>query len=440
MEPAAANRYLESLIPGPGSAPPAVFGLDAISSLLQGLGDPHLDRSFIHVGGTSGKGSTATFLARILAAAGYRTGLHVSPHVISLGERAQVNGTPTRPADIARLATHVRQVAEDRSLHPSYFEVLWAMALLRFAEEGTDVDVVEVGLGGRLDATNVIDSRFQILTNVGLDHTAILGATKAAILGEKQGILKPHSCVVSGIRGRELRRQLRHHAEALSSDVAFAGRDFTARRLRSHTDSEEPEPTVTFDFREGTNTFRDLALSVHGVGQVENALLAVAMARRAAASWPRVDETAIRDGLLRTSLPGRLDVVWRDPLTVFDGAHNPEKVRWLVRALESAFPGRRFVTVFRYKPRPDIWTTMNILATHGAHLILTQSSEPGDMGTEPGYDDAALRRARDEFGATHADSPHEALTIATHLATTNGWGVLVTGSIYMLQELYPRLR
>jgi dihydrofolate synthase / folylpolyglutamate synthase len=439
VRPPAALAYLESLIPTPDSPPPASFDLSMITTLLAGLGDPHERRSFVHVGGTSGKGSTATFLARILQAAGYRTGLHVSPHMVSVGERAQVNGVPATPAVIARHATRVMQVADERALRPSYFEALWAIALLRFEEEQTDVNVVEVGLGGRLDATNVIDSRHQILTNVGLDHTAILGHTKAAILREKQGIVKRHSRVVSGLRDRALRSQLTEHAAAHSARVAFAGRDFGTRGVQIHPDAGNAAPTVTFDYRDGSDTMRQLALSVYGAGHTENAMLAVSMARRAADQWPSLDEAAIRDGLIATRLPGRLDVVGREPLTVFDGAHNPEKVRWLVQALESAFPGRRFVTVFRFKPRPDIWTTLRILAAHSSRLILTQSQRPGDMGPEPGYDDAALRRAGSEFGASHVDSPVEALAAAQRTAASNGWGVLVTGSIYMLQELYPHV-
>ena len=421
------EAFLRSLIPQAG-APAGPFGLERVRALLAGLGDPHRGRRVVHVAGTAGKGSTATLLASILRAAGYRTGLHVSPEVVTLGERAQVDGAPATAAELGALLDRVRPAVEALEPRPSYFETLWAMALLRFADAGTDVDVVEAGLGGGGDATNVVESRHQVLTNVGLDHTAVLGGTRAAILREKQGIVKPGSTVVSGIRDRALRAQLEGHAAALGATVAFAGRDFSARRRGG-----------AFDLRDGDRRLR--GLEVAPLGQHANGALAAATALRLGGELERIDEAAIRRGLREARLPGRLDVVRRAPLTVLDGAHNPAKVRWLVAALRDAFPGRRWITVFRFKPRADVWRSLHALDAISRHLILTRSDRPGDMGVEPGYDDAALRRAARELGASACEPPAEALARATAMAGDDpAAGVLATGSIHMLAELYAALR
>ena len=432
-----AVAYLRSLIPADGGLG-GPFDLQAIRAALKALGDPHADRRFVHVGGTSGKGSTAIFLASILTAAGYRTGLHVSPHVVREHERAQVDGVDISDHELAELAVRLRSAASSEQL--SYFEALWAIALLHFQRRTTDVDVVEVGLGGALDATNVIASRHQILTNIGLDHQHVLGRTKSAILRIKQGIVKPGSRVVSGIREPYLRAILEEHAREQQAEVRFVGRDFQVRMARQVFAGDGLPAHVTFTYTAHGVRLGDMAVALPGRGQASNAALAVATALHLADDLPRIDEHAIRAGLLSAKAHGRVDVVACDPLTIFDGAHNPSKMRWLAAAIRDAFGDRRFVSVFRFTQRPDIWSTLATLATFSEKIILTDSRNPGDMGTIPGYDDAALKRARAQFGATAIRSPREALEMAVeHARGRADSGVLATGSIYMLQELYADL-
>lgn len=426
--------YLRSLIPGEGGLG-GPYDLTRIEQILAATGNPHAGRRFVHVGGTSGKGSTASLLASILTAAGYRTGLHVSPHIVREHERAQVDGVPIGDRELGELAATIRAADEHGAL--SYFEALWAIALLHFQRSGTDVDVVEVGLGGELDATNVIPARHQILTNIGLDHQQILGRTKSSILRVKQGIVKPGSRVVSGIREPHLRAMLQEHARSMAAEVAFAGRDFGVRSVRQAFTSAGLPARVTFTYVEPGTRLGDLEVRLAGSGQADNARLAVAMALRLADELPRIDEDAIRAGLLAADPPGRVDVVGRDPLTIFDGAHNATKMRWLAAAIREAFPDRRFISVFRFAPRPDVWRTLATLATISDEIILTDSRRLGDMGSMPGYDVAAAARARELFGAKAVRSPHEALTHAIGRARGRAdAGVLATGSIYMLQELY----
>lgn len=435
-EPDATIAHLRSLIPA-ASERGAPVDLTRIRAVLAALGDPQETMQFVHVGGTSGKGSTATFMASILRAAGYGTGLHVSPHLTREHERLQVDGCAISDRELDEHTATVRSAVADTGAALSYFEALWAIALLRFQRAATQINVVEVGLGGELDATNVIDSRQQILTNIDLDHVAVLGRTKTAILRVKQGILKPRSHVVSGIREPHLRAILDEHAHACGSRVAFAGRDFHSLQRRQRISADGLPAGVTFRYRERGVDFEDLALGLAGLGQTVNAELAVGMALRMAREWPRIDERSIREGLLAARPPGRVDIVGLDPLTVFDAAHNPAKMRWLASAVRSAFPQRRFTTVFRYAPRADIWTTISIVSSFSDQIILTDSEHPGDMGLTPGYDKAAASRARKEHGAIAIRSPHAALREAVNrVAGRPDDGVLVTGSVYMLQELY----
>ena len=410
---AQSDAYLASLIPS--LAPRAAYGLDAFTRLLDALGRPHEGARFVHVGGTDGKGSTATIVAAILAAAGYRTGLHVSPHVARLGERAQVDGVPADLDRMRELIAEVRAAAERAGVTPSYFECLWAAALLEFRARATDVNVVEVGLGGLTDATNVIASELQILTTIGLDHTRVLGETKAAILRVKQGIVKPGGQVVSGIREPELQRLLRDHAGRVGATVAFDGSDFEATDVVELRDPAGAPRGVGFTHRDGATRLPGLELSLSGRPQARNATLAVAAALRLRHRWPAVDDGAIRRGLAGVRLPGRMEVVERKPLVIFDGAHNPEKVRWLVAGLKGTFPALRFATVVCYRERPDFWDSLALLATVSAHLILSQAAQGGDTGLEPRVQAPELARAEREFGAERHIPARAALARAREL-------------------------
>jgi dihydrofolate synthase/folylpolyglutamate synthase len=432
-----AVAYLRSLIPS-GARSEGPFDLTRISTLLEALGAPQEDMSWVHVGGTAGKGSTATFLAAMLSAAGYRTGLHVSPHIVHERERAQIDGAPIGAQQLAELVDEIRSVAESADVRMSYFEALWLVTLLHFHRRDTTINVVEVGMGGALDATNIIAARHQILTCVGLEHTASLGRTKASILRVKQGIVKPGSHVVSGIREPALRGVLEARARDTGSTVAFAGRDFQIRGARQEFTETGLPSRVTFTYCDAQHTLSDLTIRLPGRGQAANAGLAVAMALRLADDRPLIDEGAIRAGLVTSRPPGRLDIVAEDPLTIFDAAHNPAKMRWLAAAMRDAFPDQRVIAVLRYAQRPDMWRTLATLAAFSEHIILTDSDHPGDMGAVPGYDAAAARQARAAFGASAVRSPHDALAQATRLARSRGprYAVLATGSIYMLQQLY----
>lgn len=353
-----AVAFLESLTPWPKR-----FGLERIQALLEALGDPQRRYPAIHVVGTNGKTSTTLMTAALLRAAGLRVGATISPHLRGYAERIQIDG---EQADLARALARVRPVAEGAT----QFEIITAAALAEFAAEAVDVAVVEAGLGGRLDATNVLDAGVVVLTNVDLEHTEVLGPTRAAIAGEKLAVVAPGASVVLG--------------------------------------EAEWEPLA----REA-----GAASVVSGGSNAE-------LARLAAESFLGVPVAAGAAETLR--VPGRLERRGERPLELWDGAHNPAGVRYLLERL----PPRRFTLVVSILGDKDAAAMLRGLARAGGTLVATTSSNPraltaGELGSLAG---PAFERV--EVVA----EPRAALTRARALAGTDG-AVLVTGSLYLISDL-----
>lgn len=298
---AAAMEYLVSL-----KSRGVALGLERMQRFAAALGDPQRAVPCIHIAGTNGKGSVAAMIESILRAAGWRTGLYTSPHLIRLGERVQVNRQILSPAEIAGHVAELRAIADKieqtggAAAHPSYFEFMTAMALLHFRRARCDIDVVEVGLGGRLDATNVVMPELSVITSIGLDHCDLLGGTLAAIAREKAGIIKPGRPVVIGRLPAEAETVVRTVAESLGSPVLSVREAF------------------------GEQIERYPRTSLEGEHQRINAAVATLAVRQLAASW-RVGEAEIERGLTNVQWPGRWQHFLIDGRTVIvDGAHNPE--------------------------------------------------------------------------------------------------------------------
>lgn len=336
------DRNFTSLIgPNPFSAANNLR-LERITHLLSLLGNPHFAYPSIHVGGTSGKGSTSAMIAAMLTAAGYKTGLHLSPHLQIFNERHQVN---TRIASTSRLTevfeemkpAIARVAAESPFGAPSYFEAQTALAFLLFQREEVDVAVVEVGLGGTLDATNVLPSSVAVLTNVGLDHTAILGRTVEQIARDKSGIIKTGQTVISGVRHSAVEKIVAHRCQTQNARLLQLDQNFSYILPNGHG------LTLTTP----TGTLSDVQLGMPGDFQVVNAACAVA----AVQSLPgfTVPEAAIRAGLQNAKIPGRVEVMQTNPTVILDGAHNPEKMRASQQAINKYYGDKRRVTVLSLK-------------------------------------------------------------------------------------------
>ncbi len=344
-------------------------GLERTAALLERLGQPERDLRFIHVAGTNGKGSTCAYLATVLQAAGFRVGLYTSPSLLSFSERIAVNGAPIDASDLWRCAGQVKDAADplgDTELDPTEFEIATAIAFLHFASRQCEVVVLETGLGGRYDATNVVTPELSVITNVDLDHTAILGSQLAQIARDKAGVIKPGRPVVTAAQGAAL-LEIEEAATAASSAVFRFGREFTAASegagsLEGHT----------FSYFGVYQDLLGLRTRMLGLHQVENAAVALCalelLARRG--FGPAVKE-AMREGVARAHWPGRMEVLSGDPMVLLDGAHNPAGARALAAALHPLAPlGWLFVVgVFADK---DIGGILAAVAGLAGAVIVTQ--------------------------------------------------------------------
>jgi len=305
------------------------FGLRGIRTLLHEAGDPHQTFPAIHVAGTNGKGSTASLIASVLTAAGYRTGLYTSPHLVRVNERIRINGRPISPARLVRL---IREIEPAVRRHQStFFEAMTAIAFRFFAEEKVDIAVVETGLGGRLDATNVLHPLVSVITSIDLEHTQILGNTLREIAREKAGIIKPGTPCICGGLPPEAERTIRSVARQRHVRIV------NSRRVR-WTARDGGLDGFTADFFRGANTLRRVRVSLAGEHQLANAALALrTIEELRAGRRMAIPERAVREGFFRvrelSGLRGRLEVVRRRPLTIIDVAHNPAAMKSLCRSL-----------------------------------------------------------------------------------------------------------
>ena len=322
------------------------WGLETTTRILSLLGNPHLKYPTVIVAGTNGKGSTAAMLASILHQSGYRAGLYTSPHLVKVNERIRVNGAEISDDDFARAFTEVRQVAEDllreRALEqlPSFFEFLTATGFLYFARAEADFAVLEVGMGGRLDATNVAQPCLSIITNIGLDHMEYLGSSLVAIAREKAGVIKPGIPVVCGCKPGEAAEVIRERCAELGAPL------LETRELGWLSGVQCLHGHYLFSLALQADCFASLSSCLRGRFQVENAVAAVAAAWRLGQGGFNIPRSAIVKGLQSTSWPGRLEKILEQPLVLLDGAHNPAAARALAEFIQEELKGRRLRLVY----------------------------------------------------------------------------------------------
>lgn len=430
MSYAAAIDQLNSMAPELHSSaglPRRKFSLEEVRILLHALGDPHQQVSSVLIAGTNGKGSTASTLASILAASGLRTGLYTSPHLERPNERIQLNGVEIADDDFARLYFHIHDVAQrlvaDGTLpqHPSFFEILTAQAFLYFAEQQIDIAVLEVGMGGRLDATNVVEPLVSVITDISLDHTEWLGSTISAIAREKAGILRPNGVMVTLPQHPEANQVLGEVATAL--DVC--GINAAAYMPPAHADLPGPYAVEVL----GQQITVDSPLS--GAHQHRNIALAIATAVELAErhGFP-ITPAVIAQGIHATRWPGRLERIVRGPITwILDVAHNPAGA-WALRAGLRAFivEGRPHAVVFgclRDKPVAEL---AQILFPLFDRVILA----PIHTARATSLDDLLAAARLTGAAATAAASVHEALDLAAQFIPEGT--IVVSGSVYLVGE------
>jgi dihydrofolate synthase / folylpolyglutamate synthase len=403
------------------------LGLETMRALCDRLGRPEAGFRSLHIGGTNGKGSTAAMAAAVLHASGLRVGLYTSPHLVEFRERIRVNGEMIPEARVAALTARLRAAAEP-DLEPTFFEITTAMAFLHFAESGVDAAVLEVGLGGRFDATNVVTPAACAVITIGLDHQEYLGHTEEAIAFEKAGIIKPAVPVVMGRLGAAAQAVVRRTAEERSASLWELGRDF-------QTEGTSPE---RFAYHSRRRMLEDLSCNLPGRHQLDNAACALALLEAAGQERWLDDERAVRRGLQSVQWEGRLEVIERDPLVVLDGAHNPaaaEALAEYLRGFRAAHPDARVLLVLGMMRDKDLRGFLAPLHALVSEVILTQAGLARS---------ASVEQLRPAFAAWRqpihdAPVPAEALALAKRLASPRDL-ICVTGSLMLLGDMKAALR
>ncbi|HOV88017.1 MAG TPA: folylpolyglutamate synthase/dihydrofolate synthase family protein [Syntrophobacteraceae bacterium] len=400
------------------------FGLNCTENLLARLGNPHRAFRSVHVAGTNGKGSTAAMLSSVLKEHGLQVGLYTSPHLVRFTERFRMNDTEVSPERIMRVFGKIYPLLDQR-VPPTFFEVVTAMAFAYFAEENADWAVIEVGMGGRLDATNVIKPRVSVVTNISFDHQEFLGSTLSSIAREKAGIIKTGVPVVTGARQPVVQGILKAACLKHKTSLFSLGRDFRVRR----------NGEGTFQYVGMRRRWSSLKVPLEGPHQTANAALALAALEILERQGDvRLDPAAVQRGLSRVLWPARLEILQDNPLVILDGAHNPQGAESLRDALKNSFSYRHLHLVMGVMADKDIRGIFRRLLPLAETAVFTQ----------PRYARAAnpeeLRRLARSYIRKHyvIPDPASAIQQAKLLAGPEDL-ICITGSLYFageVKELY----
>jgi len=405
----------------------ANYDLRRMGKLLQPLGNPHLGTRTVHVAGTKGKGSTAAMISQTLIAAGYRTGLFTSPHLHTIRERIKINGAMISEVDFAALVAEIKPIVESVNEQAIFgklttFEILTAVVFIYFKKNRVDFQVLEVGLGGRLDATNVVKPDVCVITSLSLDHTEILGDSIAKIAVEKAGVIKHGCIVVSAPQVDDATQVIKRACRQQRAKLIQVGQDVTWLK----TGGDLYRQTLTISTKSG---HYDLAIPLLGDYQLENAATAVAVAEALISLGTIISSQNIAKGLSQVSWPGRLQILRKEPMVVVDGAHNAYSMSKLVQAVKEYFDYKRCFVILGTSCDKDISGMARELVTLGNHIIITSSTHPRAALI------SSLAEKFDSLGikAVAADNVAEALSKALTLAKKTDL-ILVTGSLFVVAE------
>lgn len=408
-----------------------VFKLDRVAALLASVGDPHLGGRTVHVAGSKGKGTVARMVdAALREAERGPVGLYTSPHLEDLSERVAVNGRPASDDELARAADgllpHVRRVLGTPQAI-TFFELLTAMAWWIFREQGCTDVVLETGLGGRLDATNVCRPDLVLITSIELEHTDVLGTTIEAVAAEKAGILKPDTPAGTTARGAA-RSEIERHATRVGVPLTVVGRDVLVKDTMT---GPGPETRLRVTFPDASPTL-DLCLGVAGIHHAENAALAAWAARQLG-----VPPSTTKRALEQVRLPGILEALGSNPLVVADGAHTPVSAHATRAAVDACWPARRRVLLVALLEGKDADAIARALAPGAAHVVTTRLPTPRTM--DEGTLATAFAKHVPAERVEAVPDPSRALDAAEAAAGAEGL-VLATGSVRLAGLVRARLR
>ena len=414
-----------------------LYNLNRISLLLSHLGNPHRNLRVVHVAGSKGKGSTAALIASILTHAGYKTGLFSQPHLITPRERCRIDFRLISEAEFARyvdqMKPSIEAVAKLKSTGPvSFFEIYTALAFSYFADNAVDFAVVEVGLGGRLDATNVVDPLVSVITPISLEHTAVLGNTHGGIAKEKAGIIKPNRPVVLAPQLPEAQAVFEAVAADQDAPMDAVGHDIHLKRKAWDINGQ------TFDLETQDASYPDLFLPLHGEHQAFNAATAIACIERVRQEGHTVPRASIYDGLKEIRWPGRMQVVSTpgsegvdpSPLILLDGAHSPTSAKALCKAIREVFSYRRLIFVVGLMRDKALKAIGRVLCPFADEIIATQAFDNPRV-----IPAGEIAQAWIDLGTELHVCPsvRGAIQLAQSIATPSDL-ICIAGSIYLVGE------
>lgn len=404
------------------------LGLDRMEWMMERLGNPEARLKVIHVGGTNGKGSTVTFFRSILNEAGYAVGTFTSPYIEQFNERISVNGVPISDEDIISLTNIIKPLVEEMEAtelgSPTEFEVITAMAIYYFAElHPVDLVLLEVGLGGRFDSTNIVHPLLSVITNIGMDHTRILGDTIEKIAYEKAGIIKADVPVITAVKQDQAIRVLKEEAKEKGAPIFQLGIDFSVDQYEARTAGE------CFTFIGKGLRLDQLELSLLGYHQTENASLAVAgLLYLKDANIISFKEQQIRTGLVKAHWPGRMETISKAPVVIVDGAHNPEGLEAFSATIKQRFEGKKVTVVFAALEDKDLESMLPLLKGLGEEIFFTEFDFPRASSAEKLKKMSGIKEAK-------AESDWNVLLKKLLLSLDSDEVLAITGSLYFISEV-----
>ena len=393
-----------------------VFGLDNIRRILERLNNPHRSLKTVHIAGTNGKGSVASMLSTVFTEAGYRTGKYTSPHLLSFNERITVNEIPIADDRLFALIDETRDRVDEAPCFRSFtfFDFSTALAIRHFEETAVDIAFIETGLGGRLDSTNIINPLATVITNVGLDHTDYLGSSVREIAGEKAGIIKESTPVITGATG-EAYDVIAEKARSLKAPVHALHRDFTYRKVSDQH----------MDYRGLTMTCDNLSVGLLGDHQLSNAALALCGIEILGEAGFPVSTKDIRKGMEQVVWPGRLEIVHRDPMILLDGAHNPDGMGTLAEFISRTCRNMKKILIFGVMKDKDYQAMFRSIEPLVDTVILTRPQMERALHPEK------MELSHSPILST--GSVHEALVAAAGIARKEDC-IIVSGSLFTVGE------
>jgi dihydrofolate synthase/folylpolyglutamate synthase len=419
---AEAEEYIHSFIPPKGQYFKGDFGINRTKALLSILGNPHNKLKTIHLAGTSGKGSTAYLTSLLLMSQGFKTGLHLSPHLLDIRERFQINNSLLSDSEfctyVSSLVSAVEELSNTEHGKPSYFELLVVLAFCVFADQKVDYAVIETGLGGLHDATNVLrmPNKLVLLTPIGMDHMHILGPTLSHIAEQKARIMHPGNMALSTTQEPKVKRVFNRVAEEQQSTLKYIS-------------AKLPAP------------YKQSDIGLFGAHQIQNASLALAaLTTLSARDGFSINEKSARKALVNAHFPGRFETITTSKgIIILDGAHNPPKMKAFTLALATEYPRQHLVFVVAFKQGKDIASALKYIAPIARHIFITTFFSTTQDTHSLSHDPENIQQELRHMGYNHITILHnniEAINAALLLSKP----IVITGSLYLLSDIYPYIK